>query len=141
MKLRKQRTIKEVSLDEDFQAEGDILPLEVVDWAPNAEQLYWASELRQILTQTLEEVRPPLRAVFVLRDIEDLSIDQTAVVLGLSQAAVKARLWRARLQLREGLNRYFRKKEDSGPVDVRPDRLTTETLGGARDGFNRWLTV
>jgi RNA polymerase sigma-70 factor (ECF subfamily) len=53
MKLRKQHTTKEVSLDEDFQAEGDILPLEVVDWAPNAEQLYWASELRQILTQTL----------------------------------------------------------------------------------------
>src|ERR1700704_3868806 len=118
MKLRKQRTIEEVSLDEDFQAEGDILPLEVVDWAPNAEQLYWASELRQILTQTLEQVRPHMRTVFVLRDIEGLSIDQTAVVLGLSQATVKARLWRARLQLREGLNRYFRNKEDCGPVDV-----------------------
>src|SRR3984893_13885216 len=126
MKLRRQRTIKEVSLDEDLQAEGDALPLEVVDWAPNAEQLYWASELRQILTRTLEEVRPPLRAVFVLRDIEGLSIDETAVVLGLSQAAVKARLWRARLQLREGLNKYFRQKEDSAPVDVRPSRLTTE---------------
>ena len=128
MKLRKQRTIKEVSLDEDFQAEGDILPLEVVDWAPNAEQLYWASELRQILTQTLEQVRPHMRTVFVLRDIEDLSIDQTAVVLGLSQAAVKARLWRARLQIREGLNRYFRNKEDCGPVDVHSARLTTEML-------------
>src|ERR1700732_5280039 len=111
MKLRRQRTIKEVSLDEDLQAEGDALPLEVVDWAPNAEQLYWASELRQILTRTLEEVRPPLRAVFVLRDIEGLSIDETAVVLGLSQAGVKARLLRARLQLREGLNKYFRNKE------------------------------
>ena len=128
MKLRKQRTIKEVSLDEDFQAEGDILPLEVVDWAPNAEQLYWASELRQILTQTLEQVRPHLRTVFVLRDIEGLSIYQTAVVLGLSQAAVKARLWRARLQIREGLNRYFRNKEDCGPVDVHSARLTTEML-------------
>ena len=87
MKLRKQRRMEEVSLDEDFQAEGDILPLEVVDWAPNAEQLYWASELRQILTQTLEQVRPHMRTVFVLRDIEGLSIYQTAVVLGLSQAA------------------------------------------------------
>ena len=128
MKLRKQRTIEEVSLDEDFQAEGDILPLEVVDWAPNAEQLYWVSELRQILTQTLEQVRPHMRTVFVLRDIEGLSIDQTAVVLGLSQAAVKARLWRARLQLREGLNRYFRNKEGCGPVDVHSARLTTEML-------------
>jgi RNA polymerase sigma-70 factor, ECF subfamily len=128
MKLRKQRTIEEVSLDEDFKAEGDILPLEVVDWAPNAEQLYWASELRQILTQTLEQVRPHMRTVFVLRDIEGLSIEQTAVVLGLSQAAVKARLWRARLQLREGLNRYFKNKEDCGRVDVHSARLTTEML-------------
>jgi RNA polymerase sigma-70 factor, ECF subfamily len=128
MKLRKQRTIKEVFLDKDFQTEEDMLPLEVADWAPNPEQLYWAAELRHILTQTLEDVRPPLRAVFVLRDIEGLSIDQTAVVLGLSQAAVKARLWRARLQLQEGLNRYFRRKEDSASADLRPPRLTTEML-------------
>jgi len=128
MKLRKQRTVREVSLDEDFQGEGDMLPVEVTDWAPNPEQLYWASELRHILTQTLEALRPPLRAVFVLRDIECLSIDQTAVVLGLSQAAVKARLWRARLLLREGLNKYFRKKGNSAPVEIQLSRLTTEIL-------------
>jgi RNA polymerase sigma-70 factor (ECF subfamily) len=113
MKLRKQRPIRDVSLDEDFQAEEDGLPLEIADWAPNPEQLYWASELRHILTQALESVRPPLRAVFVLRDIEGLSIDQTAVVLGLSHAAVKARLWRARLLLRESLNKYFTKQPRS----------------------------
>ncbi len=128
MKLRKQRTVREVSLDEDFQGEGDMLPVEVTDWAPNPEQLYWASELRHILTQTLEALRPPLRAVFVLRDIECLSIDQTAVVLGLSQAAVKARLWRARLLLREGLNKYFRKKGNSAPIEIHLSRLTTEIL-------------
>jgi RNA polymerase sigma-70 factor (ECF subfamily) len=138
-KLRKQRAIKEVSLDEDFLAESVILPLEVVDWAPNAEQLYWASELRQILTRTLEELRPPLRAVFVLRDIEGLSIDQTAVVLGLSHTAVKARLWRARLQLREGLNKYFRNKEGSSSVasvHERRGRLTTELLGALEMATN-----
>src|SRR5712692_11351471 len=43
MKLRKQRAVREVSLDEDFQADGDMLPLEVADWAPNPEQLYFAS--------------------------------------------------------------------------------------------------
>ena len=128
MKLRRQRTVREVSLDEDSQGEGDMLPVEVTDWAPNPEQLYWASELRHILTQTLEALRPPLRAVFVLRDIEGLSIDQTAVVLGLSQAAVKARLWRARLQLREGLNKYFRKKGNSAPIEIHLSRLTTEIL-------------
>src|ERR1700733_7479821 len=94
MKLRKQRTHKEVSLDEDFRADGDVLPLNVPDRAPNPEQLCWASELRDILVGTVEELRPILRAVFVLRDVEGLSIAQTAQKLKLSQAAMKARLWR-----------------------------------------------
>lgn len=101
MKLRKRRTTKEVSLDDDFQADGNISPHEVADWAPNPEQLYRTSELRDILTTALEQLRPILRTVFVLRDIEGLSIDQTAEVLDLSSTAVKARLFRARLQLRE----------------------------------------
>ena len=98
-----------MSLDEDFQADADKLPMEVTDWAPNPEQLYRASELRDILIKTLEELSPILRTVFVLRDIEGLSIDQTAEVLNVSHTAVKARLWRGRLQLRERLNKYFSK--------------------------------
>lgn len=118
MKLRKQRTTKEVSLDEDFQTEGEILPREVTDWAPNPEDLYGASELRDILIKAMGELRPMLRTVFVLRDIEGLSIDQTAEVLGLSNSAVKARLWRARLQLRERLNRHFSKHNAPARVEV-----------------------
>jgi RNA polymerase sigma-70 factor, ECF subfamily len=113
MKLRKQRATREASLDEDFQAERDTLPIEVTDWAPNPEQLYWASELRTILIKCLGELSPILRTVFVLRDIEGLTIEQTAEVLDVSHTAVKARLWRARLQLREGLNKYFRKQTES----------------------------
>jgi RNA polymerase sigma-70 factor, ECF subfamily len=112
MKLRKRRTTKDVSLDEDFQAGEDTLPREVADWAPNPEDLYQASELRDILIKTLEELQPILRTVFVLRDIEELSVDQTAEVLALSPAAVKARLWRARLQLRELLSEYFSKHKE-----------------------------
>jgi RNA polymerase sigma-70 factor (ECF subfamily) len=117
MKLRKQRTTKEASLDEDFQAEGDILPIEVADWAPNPEQLYWASELREILIKCLEELNPILQTVFVLRDIEGLTISQTVEVLNVTETAVKARLWRARLQLREGLNRYFSKQKESARAE------------------------
>jgi RNA polymerase sigma-70 factor, ECF subfamily len=124
MKLRKRRTTKEVSLDEDFQADEDILPREFADWAPNPEELYRASELRDILIKTLEELRPILRTVFVLRDIEGLSIDHTAEVLDLSPAAVKARLWRARLQLRERLNKYFSKQTESGRESSFCKRLT-----------------
>jgi RNA polymerase sigma-70 factor (ECF subfamily) len=79
MKLRKQRTMREVPLDDDFQVDGDKRPIEIANWAPNPEQLHWESELREILTKTLGELRPILRTVFVLRDIEGLSIDQTAV--------------------------------------------------------------
>jgi RNA polymerase sigma-70 factor, ECF subfamily len=110
-KLRKRRTVKEVSLDDDFEAEDVTLPREVADWAPNPEELYRASELRDILTKTLEELRPILRTVFVLRDIEGLSIEQTAEVLSLTPAAVKARLWRARLDVRGLLSEYFGKRK------------------------------
>jgi RNA polymerase sigma-70 factor, ECF subfamily len=116
MKLRKQSAVRETSLDNDFQADGDVLPMEVVDWAPNPEQLYGASELQEILVKTLQELRPSLRPVFVLRDIEGLSIEQTAEVLNLSRATVKARLWRARLQLRERLSKYFNKPTESTGV-------------------------
>src|SRR6202521_439540 len=127
MKLRKRAT-RDVSLDEDFQADGDMLPMEAADWAPNPEQLYWASELRDILVNTLSQLRPIFRAVFVLRDIEGLSTDQTAEVLNLSHTAVKARLWRARLQLRERLNKYFGKQATSGcqksvPLGRQADRI------------------
>jgi len=109
-----------VPLEEDLQAGEKILPMEVIDWAPDPEQLYRTSELRDILIKALRELRPILRVVFVLRDIEGLSIAETAEVLSLSHTAVKARLWRGRLQLRERLNRYFRKETESARVEWSP---------------------
>jgi RNA polymerase sigma-70 factor (ECF subfamily) len=130
MKLRKRRPIRDVSRDEDLQADVDTLPMEVIDWAPNPEQLYWATELRDILISALRELRPTLRTVFVLRDIEGLSIDQTAKVLNLSPTAVKARLWRVRLQLRERLNKYFGKQPESARTQFVPiNRRTGRILG------------
>ena len=126
MKLRKQRATQEVSLDEDFQAE--ILPMEITDWAPNPEQLYRRTELRNILSKTLKELSPILQTVFVLRDIEGLSIDETAEVLNLSHAAVKARLWRVRLQLRDRLNKYFSKQTQSAPAELVAGRDSDEDL-------------
>jgi RNA polymerase sigma-70 factor (ECF subfamily) len=130
MKLRRQRTTREASLDEDFQADGDVLPKEVTDWAPNPEQLYWASELRDILIKCLGELNPILRTVFVLRDIEGLTIDQTAEVLNVSQTAVKARLLRARLQLREGLNKYFSKQTHLARPQLFPSGRRTGQIFG-----------
>jgi len=130
MKLRKQRAHKEVSLDEDFESNGDALPVDVPDRAPNPEQLCWASELRDILAGTVEELRPILRTVFVLRDVEGLSIEQTAQVLNLSQAAVKARLWRVRLHLRERLDRYFDERRSFAAEEPAPtSRVTKKIIG------------
>jgi RNA polymerase sigma-70 factor (ECF subfamily) len=107
MKLRKQHSSREVSIDEDFQSQDQMAVFELADWAPNPEQLYRGSELRNILRSTLQDLQPGLRVVFVLRDIEGFSTEQTAEVLEVTPVAVKARLWRARLQLRERLSKYF----------------------------------
>ena len=106
MKLRQRKRIaQEIALD----ADGSSGPLDLADWSPNPEQLYSRSEFQEILGNALAALGPRLRTVFVLRDIEGLSIIETATVLGLHATAVKARLLRARLQLREQLSKYFKK--------------------------------
>lgn len=111
MKLRRQHTAREESLDRDFQSDRDILPTDVADWPPNPQELYSAVEFREILVKCLLGLQPTLRIVFVLRDIEELSTDETGEALGLSPVAVKARLFRARLQLRDRLSAYFKKRD------------------------------
>src|ERR1700716_3865672 len=110
MKLRRRKPERTVSLDEEIKTEDDSVPREVADWSPNPEQMYNQAELRDILTRTIQGLPEGFRTVFVLRDKEGLSTEETAEALGLSIPAVKSRLLRARLQLRERLNRYFRKK-------------------------------
>ena len=125
MKLRKRRLTREVSIDNDFQSEEDNLPIDVADWAPNPEELYGAAELREILRKTLQELGPGLRVVFVLRDIEGLSLEQTAEALDLSLTAVKSRSMRGRLQLRERLSEYFNKAEEFAGIDHRSSHAKT----------------
>jgi len=108
MRLRKRRNGRIVSLDEDVETEEGTMPREVADWSPNPEQIYGQSELGDILRKTIQGLPPGFRTVFVLRDVEGLSTEETAEMLGLSVPAVKSRLLRARLQLRERLARYFK---------------------------------
>jgi RNA polymerase sigma-70 factor (ECF subfamily) len=107
MKLRRRRPERMVSLDEDIKTEDDSVPREVADWAPNPEQNYNQAELKEILSRTIQGLPPGFRTVFILRDVEGLSTEETAEALELSIPAVKSRLLRARLQLRERLNRFF----------------------------------
>jgi RNA polymerase sigma-70 factor (ECF subfamily) len=109
MKLRKRRSDRQVSLDEKLETDDDsLLPREIVDWGDNPEQRYAKTEWQEILAEATQSLEPAFRTVFTLRDVEQLSTEETAEALGLSVPAVKSRLLRARLKLRQRLNKYFK---------------------------------
>jgi len=109
MKLRERRRDFMVSVDEPIQTDDDnFMPREIEDWGDNPEQTYSKTEFDAILNQNLDQLEPTLRIVFLLRDVEGFSIEETARMLGLSIPAVKTRLLRARLKLRERLTKYFK---------------------------------
>ncbi len=108
MRLRKRRP-NQVSLDEPVETDDDIMPREIEDWGPSPEKRYAQNEMQNFLADVVEKLDPGLRIVFVLRDIEELSTEDAAGLLGLSLPAVKSRLLRARLKMRQHLSRHFRK--------------------------------
>lgn len=110
MKLRKRRSDKSEPLEDAVDDEGQVMPREFRDWKPNPEQQVGQEEMEGILLQAAEDLPPSLRAVFFLRDVEELSTEETAEMLNLTTGAVKARLFRARLQLRETLSKVFKRE-------------------------------
>ena len=99
MRRRSKRARPAVSLDEVI-AEGE-LPLaeRFADDGPNPEQLYAGAELGDRMNKKLAEISPLLRTAFWLREIEGLTAEEAAHVLGVSRNTLKARLWRARQEL------------------------------------------
>ena len=96
-----------VVFDGGRQGETGWIPEEVADWRPNPEQMYSRSQLQAILRQALEELPQDYSTVFLLRDVQGFSVAETAAALQLSIPAVKTRLLRARLRLRESLSKSF----------------------------------
>jgi RNA polymerase sigma-70 factor (ECF subfamily) len=111
-RLNQRRKWSTVPLDETSEAadEDSFHPKEVVIWDEDPERLYSQKELRGILNAAIYSLPLIYRSVFVLKDLEHLSVEQAAQMLGISLAAAKSRLIRARLELRERLGKYFRKK-------------------------------
>jgi len=107
MRLRKRRP-GQVSLDEPVEGDTDLMPRELEDWRPNPEREYAQAELQALMAEVVEKLEPEFRIILVLRDIEELSTQETAEALGISVPNVKSRLLRARLKLREKFNRHFR---------------------------------
>ncbi len=103
------RSKPEVNLEDtsDSETEPVLLPTQLMDWSALPEEELLSAEGRRILDRAIQELPEALRTVFVLRDIEDLSIRDTAEILGLTETNVKTRLLRARLKLREELSAYY----------------------------------
>jgi RNA polymerase sigma-70 factor (ECF subfamily) len=77
----------------------------IADWRQSPEELVHRNETRRLLEEALDQLDEKHRLVFLLRDVEGMSVRETAEALGLSEVNVKVRLLRARLQLREQLTR------------------------------------
>lgn len=110
MRLRKKNPTF-ISVDEPL-ADGEDFSLhsQLTDWCCLPEDELMSAEAMKQLDVAMEELSPALRAVFVLRDLHELSTRETAQVLEISESAVKTRLLRARLQLRDSLTSYFEER-------------------------------
>ncbi len=112
MRLRRKEP-EQVSVDEPLERDdGDLLPRQFFDFCCLPEDDLLRDEARAEMLRAIDGLPATLRSVFVLRDIEGLSTEETANALDLSISAVKSRLMRARLKLRERLSTYF----SQGPV-------------------------
>jgi RNA polymerase sigma-70 factor, ECF subfamily len=118
MRLRSRRSRPAVSLDDDLRENETPLVDRFADTRPGPEQAYEASELRELLSENLEELSPLLRSAFVLREVEGLSTGEAAKELGVSENTLKARLWRARHQLTERLRHALSSPAVTGLTNV-----------------------
>lgn len=106
MRLRR-KTAPTVSLDAEEEAgEGEFTPRNLTDWTWDPEASALTTDLRSTLDAAVASLPPSLQAAFILRDIEGLSTEEAADALGISREALKVRLHRARLMLRERLADY-----------------------------------
>lgn len=101
---------RELSLDEFLPASSKSdghLKIEIADWSALPDDQVLRAELKQLLEQTIAELPDIYKTVLLLRDVEELTTEQTAEVLDISAEAVKTRLHRARLAVRQDLDRYL----------------------------------
>lgn len=104
--MRLRHTRPEMALD-DMDEEGVIMPVSLVDWQTVPEVITVSREAQAEMERAVTSLKPDLRVVFTLRDVEELSTRETAAILGIGESLVKVRLHRARLALRERLSIYF----------------------------------
>jgi RNA polymerase sigma-70 factor (ECF subfamily) len=103
-----------VSTDEEKETEdGQMEPIQIIDWCCMPESELMNSETQKLLSQAIQTLPSTLFSVFTLRDMQGASIKETADALELTETAVKTRLLRARLRLREKLSEYFSERAET----------------------------
>ena len=113
MRLRAQRRHPEISTEElpvDYLDNYGQLPAAGENWAKRPDDELQSDELRRRIQKAVDELPDIYRTVFLIRDVEGLSTEETAEVLEISIPTVKTRLHRARLALRDAITRYFDQK-------------------------------
>ena len=114
MRLRR-KVPEEVEWDElQIPSHQELKNRNLTDWELDPREALLRKELRGVLDAAIQALPPAYRAVVTLRDVEDLNTDETARILGISEGAVKTRLHRARIFLREKLSPYFEAEVSSG---------------------------
>jgi RNA polymerase sigma-70 factor (ECF subfamily) len=116
MRLRRKH-LPMVSIDDADERET---PINIADWAPGPVEQLLNQETQQAMNQAIESLPPEFRQVFVLRDIEELSNSEVAEILDLSVAAVKSRLHRARLKVRDRLAPFFSESNSRRAMGAKP---------------------
>jgi RNA polymerase sigma-70 factor (ECF subfamily) len=106
MKYRKRRD-DHVSLEQSQSPQRDAEPLSIPDWSQQPLEELLDAETKEVMEEGLRRLPEDLRTVFILRDEEGYSNAEVAQMLDLTVAAVKSRLQRARIALRDRLDRYF----------------------------------
>ena len=146
MKLRKDRRYVCESMDVGQRSEeGDYIPKEFADWRKIPSEALEQKELREALMKGVNSLPEKYRVVFMLRDVQQLSIAQTMEALGISEANVKTRLSRARLQLRDVLA-STKLASQRGPVIRKrltntPVRMAGSVLKCSDDRKNRVVSA
>jgi RNA polymerase sigma-70 factor (ECF subfamily) len=130
MRVRKQKRSVVVPLQKPSAEQGGA-PLEMEDQrSASPSDITFRAEIRRILERRIDELPLAFRTVFVMRDVQDMSVQETAEALGIPEATVRTRLFRARALLRVSLQREF----DDASVDVfsfageRCDRIVANVL-------------
>jgi RNA polymerase sigma-70 factor (ECF subfamily) len=126
MRLRRDKKERYESIDSGEETEeGDYVPMDVADWREIPSDALAHKELKEALARALASLKPKYREVFVLRDVQGLNIAEAAEVLGITQATVKMRLMRARLQMRDALAPGYDGSWTRGEKHYRPVRSAT----------------